>query len=63
MQDVCSRGEAVPCTHWVDTTHKLLDGLVIYRSELGETGKQLEYLLRLGGVQTVLDTPRTNRVH
>lgn len=33
----------------------LLDGLILYRSELGELGKQLERLLRQNGVRSNLD--------
>lgn len=37
------------------TAQVLLDGLIIYSQDLGDLGKQLERLLRQGGVRSTLD--------
>ncbi|CAA6809742.1 MAG: Unknown protein [uncultured Thiotrichaceae bacterium] len=47
----------------LSTARRLLDGLVIYRAELGETGRELEQLLRLRDVQETLDAPYSRCVH
>lgn len=50
-------------TERVNTTRRLLDGLVVYRAELGETGRDLEQLLRLQDIRETLDAPYSRRVH
>jgi hypothetical protein len=45
------------------TAGRLLDGLVIYRAELGETGRQLENLLRINNVVSSFDVPYIRRTH
>lgn len=45
------------------TARKLLDGLIAYRAELGETGLQLEFLLRKYGVVASSDMPCPPRTH
>nr|CAA6828975.1 MAG: Unknown protein [uncultured Thiotrichaceae bacterium] len=47
----------------LNTARCLLDSLVMYRSELGETGKKLEYLFRLLDIEGVLDAPYSTCVH
>ncbi|MEZ5479006.1 MAG: hypothetical protein R3E95_16460 [Thiolinea sp.] len=47
----------------VSTACRLLDGLISYRAELGETGRQLEKLLRLYGVRASTDLPCSRQVH
>ncbi|MEZ5452856.1 MAG: hypothetical protein R3E93_08605 [Thiothrix sp.] len=41
----------------------LLEGLIVYRQDLGELGKQLERLLRQGGVRSVLDPAFSMKFH
>lgn len=41
----------------------LLDGLIIHSRELGELGKQLERLLRQGGVRSSFDPALSIRYH
>lgn len=41
----------------------LLDGLIVYRQDLGDLGKQLERLLRQGGVRSTLDPAFSLRFH
>ncbi len=41
----------------------LLDGLIIYRQDLGGLGKQLERLLREGGLRSSLDPAFSMRLH
>lgn len=41
----------------------LLDGLIIYRQDLGDLGKQLERLLRQHGVSSTLDPAFSFRFH
>lgn len=41
----------------------LLDGLILYRQDLGELGKQLERLLRQGGVRSTLDPAFSMKFH
>ena len=56
---------------WVDRdAHKkqtkaqlLLEGLIMYRLELGEVGRQLEYLLRQRGVRSTIDPIFSTRYH
>lgn len=50
-------------TEQVDTVRRLLDGLVIYRAELGETGRQLELMLRLQSMKEVSDAPHSRQIH
>jgi hypothetical protein len=45
------------------TAQLLLDGLIIYRQDLGSLGKQLERLLREGGVRSNLDPAFSLRFH
>ena len=45
------------------TASRLLDGLMAYRTELGETGMQLELLLRKHGVVASTDVPGSLRRH
>ncbi|MGB1008526.1 MAG: hypothetical protein ACPGVP_02310 [Thiolinea sp.] len=45
------------------TARKLLDGLIVYRTELGETGRQLEILLRMYGVTASSDLPCPKQIH
>ncbi len=41
----------------------LLDGLIAYRRELGDVGRQLEYLLRQRGVRASIDPAFSTRYH
>ncbi|WML91125.1 hypothetical protein RCF98_01935 [Thiothrix lacustris] len=41
----------------------LLDGLIIYRQDFGDLGKQLERLLRERGVRSTLDPTFSMRIH
>lgn len=41
----------------------LLDGLIIYSQDLGDLGKQLERLLRQGGVRSSLDPAFSLKFH
>ncbi len=41
----------------------LLDGLVIYRQDLGDLGRQLERLLRENGLRANLDLTPSMRIH
>lgn len=50
-------------TEQLNTARRLLEGLVAYRSELGETGRELEQLLRLRDVRETLDAPYSRCVH
>ena len=49
--------------YYAEAAQKLLDGLVVYRAELGETGRQLEILLRVYGVSASSDLSYTKQVH
>lgn len=48
---------------YAGTARKLLDSLILYRSELGETGRQLERLLRMYGVAASADLPYSKQIH
>ena len=48
---------------YAGTARKLMDSLIVYRTELGETGRQLELLLRLYGTTSSTDAPYSKRVH
>jgi hypothetical protein len=41
----------------------LLDGLIMYRMELGDIGRQLECLLRQRGVRATIDPLLSTRYH
>ena len=41
----------------------LLDGIVIYRQDLGDLGRQLERLLRENGLRANLDSTPSMRIH
>lgn len=45
------------------TAQRLLDGLILYRQDLGDLGKQLERLLREGGMRSTFDPEFSLRVH
>lgn len=45
------------------TAQLLLDGLILYRQDLGDLGKQLERLLREGGMRSTFDPAFSLRVH
>lgn len=45
------------------TAQLLLDGLMLYRHDLGDLGKQLERLLRERGVRSTFDAAFSLRVH
>ncbi|SEA63388.1 hypothetical protein SAMN05660964_02067 [Thiothrix caldifontis] len=45
------------------TAQLLLDGLMLYRQDLGDLGKQLERLLREGGVKSSFDAAFSLRLH
>lgn len=42
---------------------QLLDSLILYRVELGDTGRQLELLLRMYGVTASSDLPCPKQIH
>lgn len=44
-------------TSYLETARRLLDGLILYRLELGEAGRHLELLLRYSGVSASTDLP------
>lgn len=48
---------------YLETAKRLLDGLILYRLELGEAGRHLELLLRYSGVAASTDLPSTKSVH
>ncbi len=48
---------------YAGTARKLLDSLIVYRAELGETGRQLEKLLRVYGVAASSDLPHSKQIH
>lgn len=48
---------------YLETARRLLDGLILYRLELGEAGRHLELLLRLRGVAASTDAPCVERIH
>ncbi len=48
-------------TGYADTARHLLDSLIIYRAELGVTGRQLERLLRERGISASTDLPAPKR--
>lgn len=48
---------------YLETAKRLLDGLILYRLELGEAGRHLELLLRYSGVAASTDSPNPNSVH
>lgn len=48
---------------YAGTARKLLDSLLVYREELGETGRQLEVLLRMYGVSASSDLPCSKQIH
>ena len=48
---------------YAGTARKLLDSLILYRAELGETGRQLEILLRMYGVAASADLPCSEQIH
>lgn len=41
----------------------LLDGLIVYRQDLGDLGRQLERLLRERGVHSTFDPAFSTRCH
>jgi len=45
------------------TARKLLDSLILYRAELGVTGRQLEMLLRKYGVAASTDLSCPKQIH
>ena len=45
------------------SAQQLLDGLIIYRQDLGDLGKQLERMLREGGLRSSLDPTFSMRLH
>lgn len=45
------------------TAQALLDGLILYRQDLGDLGKQLERLLRENGVRSTFDPGFSLRLH
>lgn len=63
MQTYCRNYEEFSYAEQVNTARRLLDGLIVYRAELGEMGRELEYLLRLRDIQATLDVPYSRRVH
>ena len=48
---------------YLGTARRLLDGLILYRLDLGDAGRHLELLLRYGGVTASTDLPCTKSVH
>jgi hypothetical protein len=52
-----------PPSSYLDTARRLLDGLILYHLELGEAGRQLELLLRYGGVSASTDLPSSETIH
>lgn len=48
---------------YANTARVLLDSLIVYRLELGETGRQLEVLLRMYGVVASADVPCPKQIH
>lgn len=46
-----------------DDMRRLLDGLIEHRSDLGQLGQDLEYLLRIAGVTATIDPILPNRYH
>ena len=48
---------------YLGTARRLLDGLILYRLDLGDAGRHLELLLRCSGVTASTDLPCTKRVH
>jgi len=46
-----------------DDMRRLLDGLIEQRSDLGQLGKELEYLLRIAGVKATLDPVLPKQYH
>ncbi len=62
--DMCQQGrvDAPKYKPYVETARRLLDGLIMYRPELGEAGRQLELLLRCRGVSATTDHPCPERL-
>lgn len=54
---------AVQQVSYLETARRLLDGLILYRLELGDAGRQLESLLRCSGVSASTDLPCSEHVH
>lgn len=48
---------------YLETARRLLDGLILYRLELGEAGRHLELLLRYSGVAATTDLPCPKNIH
>lgn len=48
---------------YLETARRLLDGLILYRVELGEAGRHLELLLRYSGVPASTDLPCSKSLH
>lgn len=48
---------------YLETAKRLLDGLILYRVELGEPGRHLELLLRYSGVAASTDLPCPKSIH
>ncbi len=48
---------------YLETARRLLDGLILYRLELGEAGRHLELLLRCSGVPASTDLPCSKNLH
>ncbi|MFM2319980.1 MAG: hypothetical protein RLZZ215_2601 [Pseudomonadota bacterium] len=48
---------------YLETARRLLDGLILYRLELGEAGRHLELLLRYSGVAASTDLPCSKSIH
>lgn len=65
MEKYCTNrtGKSSAGRRSVNLASRLLDGLVIYRAELGETGRQLENLLRLNNISSSFDVPYVRRIH
>lgn len=50
-------------TYYFETAKRLLEGLILYRLELGEAGRHLELLLRCAGVTASTDLPSSKNIH
>ncbi|TXH70387.1 MAG: hypothetical protein E6Q83_05785 [Thiothrix sp.] len=55
--------DKVQTSSYLETARRLLDGLILYRLELGEAGRHLELLLRYSGVSASTDLPCSKRMH
>lgn len=54
--------ESAGYSNYLATSKRLLEGLILYRAELGEQGRQLERLLRAHGVVATTDLPSPKRL-